>query len=764
VSKPLGLLVAGTGVWLLSYAGVLPTDGIAWWLLAGVLGTAGWAVLLKRRAEVTAFFRENWKAVLVGEALFLAVFIAWTAYRAYDPAIAGTEKPMDFMLLNASYAAQAAPPEDAWLSGQPVAYYYFGYWMFAGMAKLGAVPTYEAFNLALGLIAAMSAAAIFSLVFTLVRRSGGGLRAGVLAGLAGAGLLIVTASLAGWWELLANFGAGGDRLYDWLAIKDLHPAEDTGGWRSDSFWWWWRASRVINTFDASGAGLDFTIEEFPFFSLLLGDLHPHLMSIPFVLTGLAAAYCVLVSKGRWGTGWIASNTATAVALALIIGAAGFINAWDIAFLGALVLGAAALKTHRETRTGIIGAGVRAIPALALIVIAALVIYSPFYFGTFKSQVAWPPIGPAEFGTRPVHFLTVWGFLLVLSGPALTGIAWPALRQHWRMALAVVWGRQLEGPRPVMQPFWLAAAAVVVPYLIWAIAHLEFNDLARPADTVTRLVATLPLMAATVGLFTALVVRSRQGAPGEEQFLLLATLLAVYLLYGAELFYVHDLFGNRMNTVFKFYYQAWIILSVAGAYGLWWWWRAHPSLRGAGQWASRTAAVLACVLLVGCLYYPIAAAVSKTGSFRASPTLDGLRYVSESAPAERRAIEFLRHAARPGDRVVEAVGGSYTEFGRVSGSTGLAAVLGWPGHERQWRGDTSLYSDRERDVERLYTTPDAAEARRLIEMYGVDYVIVGRREPEKYPALNAAKFDELGERVFDEDGFVIYRVSEAASGS
>lgn len=763
MSKPLGLLVAGTAVWLLSYAGVLSTDGIAWWLMAGVLGTAGWAVLLKRRTEVTAFFRENWKAVLVGEALFLAVFIAWTAYRAYDPAIAGTEKPADFMLLNASYSAQAAPPEDAWLAGQPVAYYYFGYWMFSGMAKLGGVPTHVAFNLALGLIGAMSAAAIFSLVFTLVRRGGGAVRAGLLAGLAGAGLLIVAASLAGWWELLANFGVGGDRLYDWLAIKDLRPAEDTAGWRPGQFWWWWRASRVINKFDAGGAGLDLTIEEFPFFSLLLGDLHPHLMSVPFVLTGMAAAYCLLVSKGRWGTGWIASNTATAVALAFIIGAAGFINAWDIAFLNALVLGAAALKTHRETHTGIIGAGVRALPALGLIVIAALVIYSPFYFGTFKSQVGWPPIGPAEFGTRPVHFLTVWGFLLVLSGPAVTGIASPALRQHWRMALAVVWGRQFQGPRPVMQPFWLAAAAVVVPYLVWAIAHLEFNDLARPADTVTRLIATLPLMAATVGLFTALVVRSRQGAPGEEQFLLLAALLAVYLLYGAELFYVNDLYGTRYNTVFKFYYQVWIILSFVAAYGVFWWWKVHPGLQGWRLMVSRTAAAAACVFLVGALYYPVAAVASKA-VFRASPTLDGLRHVSESAPAERRAIEFLRQAAKPGERIVEAVGDKYSDFGRVSAATGIPAVLGSVGHELEWRGSTELFAGRDLDVERLYATGDAKEARRLLDKYGVDYVVLGPRERQKYATVKSEKFDELGQRVFDEDGFVIYRVREAASGS
>ena len=511
VAKPLGLLAAGFGVWALSYAGVLTNTVWAWWLIVGVMGIIGWSRLLRRRSELGAFLRENWRAVAVGEALFIIFFAVWAAYRSFDPAASGTEKPMNFMVLNASYHTVAAPPQDAWLSGHSVAYYYFGYWMFAGMAKLSAVPLSIAFNLSLALIAAMSGGAIFSLIFSLVRKAGGSVKSGLMAGLAGAGLLLVTASLAGWWEMLANFKAGSHGFYNWLAIKDLHPVDQVDNWRPDSFWWWWRSSRVINTFDAGGNGLDFTIQEFPFFSLLLGDLHPHLMSIPFVLTGMAAVYTLLVSKAKWGFGWIASMPWTAAALVLLVGAAGFINAWDIAFLGALLFGAVTLKVHRERNGSIIVSAIKGMPALLLIAAIGVAAFSGFYFGTFESQVKSPPIGPAEFGTRAIHFLTVWGLMLLVSVPALAGLALPAVRPYWGAA-RMFWaeGRLLKA-RPALQPVFLVFAGIALPYLAWSVTHLRYNDLAQSGDAISRLVSTLPWMIAVIVLFTALPARARAGA-------------------------------------------------------------------------------------------------------------------------------------------------------------------------------------------------------------------------------------------------------------
>ena len=110
-------------------------------------------------------------------------------------------------------------------------------------------------------------------------------------------------------------------------------------------------------------------------------------------------------------------------------------------------------------------------------------------------------------------------------------------------------------------------------------------------------------------------------------------------------------------------------------------------------------------------------------------------------------------------MVEAVGEGYSEFGRISASTGVPTILGWPGHEHQWRGTKEPFQGREADVERIYRTEDVSEAQRLLDQYGVTFVYVGGRERRQYVPVAMDKFDELGTRMFEEGDIVIFRVRQ-----
>ena len=58
---------------------------------------------------------------------------------------------------------------------------------------------------------------------------------------------------------------------------------------------------------------------------------------------------------------------------------------------------------------------------------------------------------------------------------------------------------------------------------------------------------------------------------------------------------------------------------------------------------------------------------------------------------------------------------------------------------------------------IYTAFDAGETRRLLESYGVDYVVVGPDERDKYSVGPAVLdvLDSLMVRAFENDAYIVY---------
>ena len=161
VSKTLGLVVLGYLSWILSVSHILPSTQITALALLMVMGGfSGWH-FWARRESYKRFFSQQRKVILIAEGVFLSMFLVWVVFRSYDPSINHTEQPMDFAFLNASVRSFLGPPEDPWLRGESISYYYFGYWMMGTLTKLTAIPSYVSYNLSLALIPALGAMGIF---------------------------------------------------------------------------------------------------------------------------------------------------------------------------------------------------------------------------------------------------------------------------------------------------------------------------------------------------------------------------------------------------------------------------------------------------------------------------------------------------------------------------------------------------------------------------------------------------------------------------
>lgn len=202
------------------------------------------------------------------------------------------------------------------------------------------------------------------------------------------------------------------------------------------------------------------------------------------------------------------------------------------------------------------------------------------------------------------------------------------------------------------------------------------------------------------------------------------------------------------------------------------------LRGGWDVSFRVGLVI--VLLIG-LAFPVFGLLNRTGNFRLDKafellttlstskddtakalarqeldslwTLDYFNVLQRQNPDEAAGLRWLDSA--PDGVVAEAIGGSYSGYARVSTFTGLPTVLGWPGHESQWRGSYGPQGSRQDDIKLLYATPDWAAAQEIISRYNIRYIYVG--DLERGAPLREEKFRSHLKVAFQQGNVTIYEV-------
>jgi YYY domain-containing protein len=761
-ARPLGLLLAGYLFWLLVTLGVLQNTRGSILLVLLMLGAASGWLWLRHGREASAFLRARWRVLLATELLFLVTLALFSLFRAYNPNIEATEKPMEFGFINAILRSRTFPPRDMWLSGYAISYYYLGYVIVALLTRLTGLASDVTFNLTVATLFALTATGAFSLVYNLVQAYRERVRPAdarqapaLLSGLLGAVLVPLMGNLEGIFEIIRARGWGSEALFRWLDVKNLGVTSPSSTWYPTDIWWWWRASRVVHDRDALGNSVE-VIDEFPFFSFLLGDNHPHVLALPFVLLALALALNVLLrprdetevaptgdEQGWWqracacvGSLW-RGRPVELVLVALLLGGLGFLNTWDYPiYLVVLVLAYAARRWIDERPA--LSRWVVDVAALgALLLAVGVVLYLPFYL-SFRSQAGG--IGAVgDVKTRLHQYGLMFGVFLFFVMSLLGALAWRYWRSS-RLGRAIPLLGQVAGAV-------LLVLAIVAALRGWWTAGLVFALLML--DVVLLVWGAQPRGDAE---------RPAPRLPESVLFALLLALMGLALTVSVEFIYLRDTFGSRMNTVFKFYYQGWVLLGLASAFGAYYVAERLTRRRGTGRIVALGAwGLLGVVLVCTGLSYTVTAAVAKAEGFSGSPTLDGTRYIAQWRADDYAAVHWLRAHAPENAVMVEAPGGSYTEYNWVSAHSGVPTLLGWGGHELQWRGSYDEPRLREPAIAIIYQSTDAAETQRVITAYGIDYVYVGRLERAKYQVGQAMmrKFDRMMTRVFEQGDVVIY---------
>ena len=791
-AKPLALAAISLTMWVLSSVHILPFRQIS---LIALVVVAALLLYLPgkgyRKAQEAFSTTARIRSIAFQEFLFGGGLLFWTYARGLKPVIDGLEKFMDFGFMMSLMRTDWLPAKDMWLSGSNINYYYYGQYVYTLVTKLTGIAPAVTYNLALAGTFAFTLALSFAVVFAALTKVRERIptipsMAPTIGGVVASVLVTVGGNSHAFFYVP---GYPGNAILAWLSKLGVQVGTITNFWFANS-------TRFIGYNPDTH---DKTIHEFPYYSFLVADLHAHVIDLMFVLLFLGllvmlashpkaqeaarrfASVQGLAPATGPDHGWVKRESTASLALlgetfrnplylipAFLLGIFMMTNFWDFAIyfvVAAMVLLFVNVRGYGATFT---------LESLPVFLLQGVLLIVPFVL------VSNPILAIACF----VVVLGVNTALTVMVGDALT-----------------ITGAQMSG-------LFLIAHIVSLPF------NLSFDPISKqiaPALNHTPLYQFLILWGAhlLLGLIFVLYcvfrrtrnpsladpdarsartpfARFLSGFNPTDLFVCGLFVCGVGLLLAPELIYVVDIYSGdykRANTMFKFTYQAFVLLSLVIGYGI----ARIPGKRSRNRidnhWSF--APIVMVLLLAIPLSYPVIATKQWIGSFALSnyQGLDGLAVetnnlinagstgaTSGTLAPDLAAVAWFNANVSGQPTILEAYGDSYTDFCRISAYTGLPTVIGWQTHEWLWRtnkatpsGYTAVVVPRQNDVRTIYEWSDATKATALIKSYGIRYIVVGALERAQFKNIDEAALLSTGTKVFENGTLYVIQVDPALLG-
>lgn len=669
-AKPIGLLLFGYFIWLTTSFRILDYQNqklinilLLLFVVAG--GYLSYTFLKYDKRHEASKSKEDseghpkFVSLMIIEGLTLLIYLVYLYVRSHNAAVNGTERFMDMTLLTSAGKTHFFPFWDAWYASKTINYYYYGSYLMSLVSNISAIPYAVSYNLALGLLYCQSILLSAALVWSATKSKIFSVISAFLVTTAGNLFFAncVINSLLGVAGQVCSY-ASSTRLYT--------------------------PSYIIN--------------EIPSYSFTVGDLHAHLLALPFFILNLVVLYLILKETKP--------HLAQFTLYAVLLASSGMINIWDFVTEASL---------------------------LAVLVFIKIV-------------VSWRK-DKADAGKALQWLFTGLGSLalaFVLMVPNLINYRSPVIGLGFAPAYALLHNlkdAQYPTPLPALLGMW----GVFLIIVIWL-----------------------------------LIAKRRELS--QHLFIILLGVVSVGILIGVELFFIEDIYSVtnppffRANTVFKFGYHAWVMLSLIfciSSYAL-----IKKSGNG-GHYIRKALTVIALlVVVIGGLYYPYQAVYQFYGGLDGAKELDGSAWLKDSNPDDAQVINYINNNFTDRAIVAEAVGNSYSTYGRISTYTGMITPMGWTTHEWTWRFEGNKYmlanpgqpfetgwglvASVSNDMTKLYETADAKAAQSIIVRYKIQYVYVGNMERTSYPNLQEQKFRQLGRAIFSFGSSTLYAVTTSSS--
>lgn len=801
ISRTFGWLLGGWLLWILVSVGLFQNTVRDAWISVALLAVAGIAFAIRQRRALGAYLRGNWKLLIAGEAVFAVAFLFFITIRLYNPDLwqpwFGGEKQMEFAFLNGILRSPTFPPVDPHFSGGFINYYYFGLYLVAYLIKLTGIYAEVAFNLTIATLFALTVINLFAVAYSAVKGHAPlavhaktlPLRVGFWSALLAPLFVTIIGNLDGFAQVVRNLATLGSSPFD-SALPALKPFVDAGYGLQKLMahqaemppYDFWGPSRVVTP----------TINEFPFWSFLFADLHPHIIGIPLAGMFLALVLVLIENANtNWRQRWPYGLGLLAV-FALFLGSMAAVNLWELpTYFG---LGVLAFLISQFRGKGRIQ-WLLTIGVSLLYGALAYVLFLPF----FRSyvNVGANGVGLLRAPDPPEQWLLVWGFLGFMF------LSWTLFVATRKVAPELD-----EQGHAVGKPAGIERATGLIFRRFDSLpraVYLQQKLVARPSLTYLLLLALIPLLALfalgavllgwivlalcllPLGLAVALLWRRGREADAGSAFAVMLGATGLALLAGTQVVYLKDFLDGsdyyRMNTLFKFFNQAWVLWGVMAAI-------ATPRL--IDEWIAplvktKSSALqrgfrygwvtVFVILLAASLAYPILGTPARLdqrmpGWRPPIGTLNGLDFMREGSyqwpdfnntielSYEYNALQWLLDHVRGNATLLETSEVEYYRaWGtRMASNTGLSGLKGMHEQEQRYPEDVGERDGLHRE---LWSTIDIPRTQQIMNDLHVDLVYIGQLERFLHPD-GVRKFEQMaGEglltQLYSNDRVTIYVV-------
>ena len=686
--------------------GIFYAKSIGWSLLALIVWWFGWSKLFDYGDDLIwviisiCFFtniflyfinRElfskiisKWKLILVSEIVFLVIFSLLTLVRIQVPNAENTEKPMDLMILMSVNRADSLPPLDPWLSGEELSYYHLGHLGVDIVSRISINQPEVAFNLGLAMIGAMAGVAILGLsldIFNLNQISR--FRSQIAVGFSAVMSLLWLAPLAGFYNL----------------IETLFTIYREGGSLFKEWWWWWDATRI----------LDGPIVEFPAFSLLLGDLHAHVLSLPLSIVAIALIVKAYIYESKLDFKYWLNSPFKLILVAMIFAALFCINSWDVLSYGFIWFGVA-LFVNKRNKNQFLVALSTSCGYLALPVCVALIFAAPFIINLESPSIALGVVTNETTGLK--NLLLIW---LIPVLPVLILLCITQLSVNYRVLRFVI----------------ATAVSVTTFFILIQMITGNSNVLIDRGSGWLSLVVIVIFIG--IALQQALYHDNQNNKALGLSLLLVA--LAFSIIFLTELFNIVTGTPGRFNTVFKIWYHVWTLLAVASSISIGIIVNKLPKSINYSNYifASKNIKYFLpicsiCFLIYGLSYiYSPMMALSRAHENQEA-NLNSVVYLKTSDPGLYGAISYAKEKLSPQEHILlQAITHAYGKGGYLAAASGVPTILNWPGHQIQWRGSELSLGDRIEAVDQIYRSGSSNLGLENAKKYHVTHIYIGREE-------------------------------------